>query len=118
MRFFCDECCPRPLARALATRGHDVIHALDVSRSATDAAQALLALSQQRIVISSDYDFGELAVRRMREFIGLVLLAPRSGGLGSHAEELAQRIDAEGVELMRMITILEKDLTRRRELPR
>ena len=70
-----DECCPPSLAKALRAAGHDVFHVLESSPGHTDSALALRAGNEQRIIVTYDYDFGELAVRQQLGRFGVVLVA-------------------------------------------
>jgi hypothetical protein len=60
----------------LREAGHDVRYAAETHRRATDAEVTALAIAEDRLVITADYDFGELVVRRREPIPGVVLLAP------------------------------------------
>ena len=74
MRFLVDECCPREVATVLRELGHDVLFVPDAARGATDLELAALADAEDRIVVSEDFDFGELAVRRLSPRTGVVVV--------------------------------------------
>ena len=75
MRFLADECCPRPIIIALRRGGHDVISIAEQSKGASDPDVASIAFADDRVLITEDYGFGELAVRHGVEFHGLIILA-------------------------------------------
>ena len=114
---FADECCPAPLVRALRAKGFDVAYVIEGDVGLTDEAQAREAFRQGRIVVSSDYDFGELAIRHGEPFVGLVLLAPDLDvDDASAAPEIARRIAVLGDTLVGNLTNLARTSVRQRRL--
>jgi predicted nuclease of predicted toxin-antitoxin system len=80
MRIIANENIMATVIRELRNRGHDVLWVKESTPGATDEAVLSLAQSEQRVVLTHDKDFGELAFR-----FGLladcgVLLARLSGG--------------------------------------
>lgn len=116
MRFFVDECCPLQLAARLRSAGHDVVHALDDRRGIADDQQAEFACKNDRVMVSADYDFAELAIRQAHPFVGLVLIGPHPNGLLPVADRLADRILEFGDQVVGYLTLLEREKTRRRVL--
>lgn len=74
MRSLLDECCPHDLAAALRERGHDVVHVTDAARGATDLELAAWADAEGRLMVTEDFDFGELAVRHATPRTGVVIV--------------------------------------------
>jgi predicted nuclease of predicted toxin-antitoxin system len=75
MRLLADENIPLDTVRALRAAGHDVYSASEGVPGATDAAHIERAIHEQRLIVTFDRDFGELAVRRpQRPEAGVVLL--------------------------------------------
>ncbi len=73
-----DENVPKAVVLALRTDGHDVTWMRDVGPGSPDDHVLALALSENRIVLTFDKDFGELAFRLVRqETPGVILLRPR-----------------------------------------
>ncbi len=65
MRFLIDECISARLASYLQDAGHDAVHVLQEGLGgAPDTAVMAEAGRQQRILVSTDTDFGELLVRQ------------------------------------------------------
>lgn len=116
MRFLLDECCPRDLATALRDLGHDVVHVTDAARGATDLDLAARADADGRLIVTEDFDFGELAVRHATPRTGVVILF--CPGL------LPQAATARAVEMIGEIedglagflTVVEGERVRRRRL--
>ena len=67
MRFLLDVCAAsRSMQDMLRAQGHDVLSALERNPRATDEDLLVLAMEEQRILITEDKDFGELVfVRRL-----------------------------------------------------
>jgi predicted nuclease of predicted toxin-antitoxin system len=75
MRFLANENVPGPVVAALRERGHDVAWIKESMPGAEDPAVLALAQAEQRVVVTSDTDFGELAYRsRLPAQCGVVLL--------------------------------------------
>lgn len=86
------------------------------SQGRSDTDQADLALATDRILVTADYDFGELAMARQKAFVALVIIAPRQTGLRPFANALAEQIDAMGETLYGHLTLIEPERVRRRPL--
>ncbi|HUQ72009.1 MAG TPA: DUF5615 family PIN-like protein [Planctomycetaceae bacterium] len=74
MRFLVDECTGPHVARHLAALGHDVYSVYDSARGSSDTEVLARANAEQRILITSDRDFGEAVFRRGEPHCGIVLL--------------------------------------------
>ena len=61
MRFLADENLPGPVVRALRDLGHDVSWAREDAVGAADWLLLARAQAEQRIIVTCDTDFGELA---------------------------------------------------------
>jgi predicted nuclease of predicted toxin-antitoxin system len=61
---------------ALRQAGHDVRYAAETDARTPDRVLAELASADDRIVLTADYDFGELARRYTTTMLGVILLAP------------------------------------------
>lgn len=64
MRFLVDRCAGHRLALWLREQGHDVREALEVQSDPGDQALLQWAVSEQRILITIDSDFGTLVYLR------------------------------------------------------
>lgn len=63
MRFLANENVPGPVVRRLRELGHDVVWAKEDFPGAADRALLLVAQDHQRVTVTCDTDFGELAFR-------------------------------------------------------
>ncbi|HYD87696.1 MAG TPA: DUF5615 family PIN-like protein [Vitreimonas sp.] len=73
MRFGVDACVPGQLAEALAGLGADVVSA--AGRPAMPDEDVLRgAVARDRVLITTDKDFGELVFRDRRAAVGVVLI--------------------------------------------
>ena len=75
MRFLANENVPGPVVATLRERGHDVFWIKESMRGADDPIVLAYAQAEQRIVVTLDKDFGELAFRsRLPAQSGVVLI--------------------------------------------
>jgi predicted nuclease of predicted toxin-antitoxin system len=74
MRFVVDECTGPILAKWLRNEGHDVFSVFDQARGLSDDAILNLAVTEKRILITNDKDFGEMAYRSKAFHYGIILL--------------------------------------------
>lgn len=81
----------------------------------SDRAQARRAFQAGRIVISADYDFGELAIRGVERFVGLVILSAALEIEGAAGAVLARRIHDLAEAMDGKVIVMEP--TRVRERP-
>jgi predicted nuclease of predicted toxin-antitoxin system len=63
MRILADENFPRPILQALREQGHDINSVKETMRGATDREVLEQAQKDERLVVTFDKDFGELAFR-------------------------------------------------------
>ena len=77
MRFLVDECTGPALARWLRDQGHDVFSVYEEARGIDDDAVIARAVSERRILVTNDKDFGEKVFRDGRTHAGIVLLRLR-----------------------------------------
>ncbi len=87
MRLVADENIPLDTVRALRSAGHDVYSATETGSGAPDLSHVERAIREDRLIVTFDRDFGELAVRGPKKpEAGILLLRviPKS------AEEVTQ----------------------------
>ncbi len=117
MRLIADENVAGTVIRTLRQRGHDVLSVKESMRSAADSVILARAQTEQRIVITLDKDFGELAFRcRLPARSGVILfrLSGSDPTIDNHRvlEVLETRIDWDG-----NFTVVTDDRVRVRSLP-
>jgi predicted nuclease of predicted toxin-antitoxin system len=74
LRFLIDVNVGTAVVDSLRTSDHDVVFAGDLDRCMSDTDILTLAHSEQRIVVTLDNDFGELAYRAGQSHSGVLLL--------------------------------------------
>lgn len=74
MRFLVDECTGPVVAAWLASLDHDVYSVFDESPGSADLDILARAVSEDRILITNDKDFGELIFRERRTHNGVIFL--------------------------------------------
>jgi predicted nuclease of predicted toxin-antitoxin system len=95
-----DSCVAGGVAPALAAAGHDVISAGDWPSDPGDEEILAAAQAQNRVLVTLDKDFGELAIARGRPHCGIIRLvnlrarqqaALCAQVLETHSKDLAKR---------------------------
>ena len=74
MRFLVDECAGPALARWLSSEGHNVFSVFEEARGISDETVIKRACNEDRILITTDKDFGELIFREQKIHNGVILL--------------------------------------------
>lgn len=74
MNFVVDECTGPTVAQWLQQEGHNVRSIFDDARGSDDDQVLSLAFDENRVLITSDKDFGELVFREKRPHHGVILL--------------------------------------------
>jgi predicted nuclease of predicted toxin-antitoxin system len=116
MRFLADECCDAALVDALRGDGHDVLYAIESLRGATDDDLLTRAVSEHRILLTEDKDFGELVYRLRRPAHGIVLLRFDVGDRALKVLRLRYLLEKEPERLPGAFVVLEVDKVRVRPL--
>jgi len=114
LRFIVDECCHGLGAASLREAGHDVRYIAETDRQLSDDAVATLAIEEDRIVATADYDFGELVVRHGRRLPGVVLLASSDWLIDRQTQRLIEEVAQAGDNLRGILTIVEDERLRSR----
>jgi predicted nuclease of predicted toxin-antitoxin system len=74
MRFLADESCDFAVVHALRRAGYDVLSVSESSPRAEDSEVIGLALSEERILLTEDKDFGRLVFSHGQETLGVIFL--------------------------------------------
>lgn len=95
MRILANENIPGDAVQLLRGRGHDVSWIRTESPGATDQANLGRALSEQRLLITFDKDFGELVFRLGRDAsCGIVLFRIAAASSVAAAAKIADTLDS------------------------
>src|SRR4051794_25672796 len=77
-KFLADENVPADAVAAARGAGHDMAWVKEIAPGADDATVLARAVSQQRVLVTSEKDFGEMAFRRGKATTpGIILMRPR-----------------------------------------
>ncbi len=74
MRILADENLDSSIIRWLGISGHDIVSIAHSNPGATDLEVVTRAYLEERVIITHDTDFGEIAIRHGLKFPGLILL--------------------------------------------
>jgi predicted nuclease of predicted toxin-antitoxin system len=74
MKFLVDRCAGRSLADWLGSEGHDSLYAVSLGPDPGDRALLQKAVSEERILVTIDTDFGKLVFRGGEVHCGIVRL--------------------------------------------
>lgn len=74
IRFLVDESTGEEVASYLRRHGYDVVSIAEMAPQADDTSILQFAVSDQRIVITNDKDFGDMVFRDHGKHCGIVLL--------------------------------------------
>lgn len=118
MRLLVDECVARPLFEALLRHFDDALYVADVRPAAPDTDVLEWAVNEKRVLVTEDYDFGELVFHRQLRAEAVVIIAPGALGvdLVGDAGSVAKRLVAVSAELPGRLTIVERRRLRQRPL--
>jgi predicted nuclease of predicted toxin-antitoxin system len=117
MRVLANENVSGSVIQALRGRGHDVLSVKQAMRAEADAVILARAPAEQRIVVTHDKGFGELAFRSgLPAECGVILL--RLSGVSSEADNRrAVAALSSGVEFRGHFSVVTDDRIRTRRLP-
>jgi len=73
LKFLADECCDAGLVTSLRIDGHDVLYILEKTPGISDDEVFKYAFIEERILLTEDKDFGELAYRLKKSANGIIL---------------------------------------------
>lgn len=115
LRWVADECIPRSLVEQMRAEGHDVLFVAEGHRGSDDEFALQLAISDRRLLLTQDADFGELLFRRRTaELSGLVLLRISPERAAMRWSRLKSMIATLGNEIFGRLVVIEEGRTRSR----
>jgi predicted nuclease of predicted toxin-antitoxin system len=115
--FFTDECFSGRIIDALRHAGFDIVRATDVCQSAEDSVVLAAAHAQGRILLTEDYDFGELCVRLGLPTRGVVIVSVKKLSAVSQGARVAQSLATLGNRVEGAFVTIEPARIRLRSLP-
>jgi predicted nuclease of predicted toxin-antitoxin system len=119
LRFLVDNALSQRLAEGLRQAGHDAVHLREIGRqNAPDPEVLARALEEDRVIISSDMDFGDLIAARELTRPSVILFRRGERNTRSRLALLLKNLAAIRGDLERgSIVILELSRMRIRRLP-
>jgi len=94
MRFLANENVTTTVIQEMRQRGHDVLSAKESMRSEQDDVILARAQTEQRIVLTHDKDFGELAFRsQLPASCGIILFRPSGSCPESENQRILEALD-------------------------
>lgn len=114
--YVADECLASSLVADLRDNGFDVQWVHEFDRSAPDPKVMSHALERQRLLITQDFDFGDLSVRFRMPTMGVVILYLSRLSRSLRSEIVLRELDAHADRLVGHLLIIEPGRTRLRPL--
>lgn len=115
--FLVDESCPRAVAEALRASGHDVRYAAETDRRAADTELVAIAAAERRVLITEDFDFGELLIRTGLGAPGAIILFLPKSSPDERAARLMRVLAIKDFEPAGRLTVVSARRIRQRPLP-
>lgn len=115
-RLLADEGVERAVVQALRAGGYDVAWVVEIARGAEDEQVIALAAQEQRVLITNDKDFGNLAVRQGYPVSGVVLLRLPQSTAEQKAARVLQVLQTLGERLSGHFTVITEWGARTRRL--
>lgn len=117
MRFLADESCDAAVSRALRAAGHDVKSVGETSPGATDRVVLSMAVSEERILLTEDKDFGSLVFESRAPALGVVLIRFPATMRSALPKAIRAFVDSTDSDAMRSFVVLEPAGARVSSLP-
>jgi predicted nuclease of predicted toxin-antitoxin system len=119
VRWLADECVPAKLVALLRAAGHEVSYVAEEKPSTADSDVLELALSERRLLLTEDKDFGELIFgETARDSFGVVLLRIADDRRAIVWPRLQEAIARFGENLFGAFTVVSETRLRTHLLPR
>ena len=106
MRFLADECCDFAAVRALRTHGHDVLAVSEFQHRSVDRDVMDLALSENRILLTEDKDFGWLVFAGRVEPPGVILIRFPASARSMLADAVLKLVSEYAAQLVGAFVVL------------
>ena len=117
MRFLADESLESPIVARLREERHDLEAVAEKYPGAGDAYVLRRASRSNRVLLTNDKDFAELAFLQRQSSAGIVLLRLPRLRSNEKAERLIEVIRTEASRLHGVMTVIEAHAYRRRAFP-
>ena len=118
LRFFADESCDFAIVRGLRSIGYDVRAVVEDMPGVPDPAVLKAAVSENRILLTEDKDFGEWVFAHKSATAGVVLIRYPSDMRSVMIKLMVELVNRHGNELLGKFTVLEPGRARIRSVAR
>lgn len=118
MKFLADESVDLPIVKSLRDQGFDVTYITELSPGIPDEEVIAIARDQSRVLITGDKDFGTLTFRNKMISEGVVLYRLSGMSNAEKADHISKVITDQINSLVDSFTVIGKELTRIRKLPK
>ena len=116
MKFLADENLEASVVEALRLAGHDVA-TVPGQAGIRDSEVLTRSVLENRILLTNDKDFAELAFLQRSASVGIVLIRLPHCRSEEKASRVAEVVEAHGPRLAGAMTVVEEEAIRRRALP-
>lgn len=117
MWFLADECCPGAVVTALRAAGHDTVYAAEDGARSVDYELLARAARELRVLVTEDFDFGDLVFRDGHPACGIIILFLPEFSPVDRASRLLHLLALGGFDPTGKLTIVESSGVRQRLLP-
>ncbi len=116
MRFLANENFPNPSVKILREHGYDVNYILESNRSVSDEKVIEIALTEKRIILTFDKDYGEIIFRhKIVSPPAVIFFRYKGESPVSAGENLLKLVNENRFELENLFTVVSKDNVRQRK---
>jgi predicted nuclease of predicted toxin-antitoxin system len=112
MRFLADECCDFAVVRSLRAHGHDVLAVSEFQHSSIDREVIDLALTENRILLTEDKDFGRLVFAGRVGSPGVILIRFPASTRGLLANAVLELVREHASQLTGAFVVLQPGTAR------
>jgi predicted nuclease of predicted toxin-antitoxin system len=119
MRFLIDECVADEIGRQLRQKGHNVAFVREIALSANDIDILPLGIKLERIIVTYDFDYGDLIFRDGVRSLGVIIIVQDFGieDVSSRDATITAKIDELRDSLVGTLTTIGQKRFRQRILP-
>lgn len=118
MKLLTDENISPIIVAALKAAGHDVIAVTEAMPGATDETIMRRAIAEQRILVTEDKDFGELAFKHGHRPHGIVRLTLPGFWPSQKAARICGVLELDASKIINRAAVVEPDRIRSRPFPK
>lgn len=107
LRFLADECCDFAVVRALRAAGYDVLAINELMQRSDDRQLIEFAVSEQRIFLTEDKDFGWLVYVSHVDAAGVIFIRYPSHARRELGRIIVQLVKEQGTRLMGSFVVVQ-----------